>query len=247
MNSFLKMLSLLLLPFYGLAQDGFVINGKVSGILNGTVEAKLLPSEGEPEVPFEKVRIENGAFIYTGKVKGPSMAKLRISTKTFNVLLENTNYTVTGDFNSLETGSFKGSKLNDQFAKYSAYYKPENVMDFILKNPDYEVSAYLAIKYCNQSLNQVSKVYDLLTPNVKESSLGKRLLSIINDYKSKGAGTVFPALKLSSPDGKPFSVEDYAGKIVVIDFWASWCAPCIAYFPQWKDIIINTKTKASFF
>ena len=32
--------------------------------------------------------------------------------------------------------------------------------------------------------------------------------------------------------GKEYALSDYAGKIVILNFWASWCAPCITEFPH---------------
>jgi peroxiredoxin len=46
-----------------------------------------------------------------------------------------------------------------------------------------------------------------------------------------------PAFAVTTLDGKQISVDDLQGKVVLIDFWAVWCEPCLRALPQYRDLV----------
>jgi peroxiredoxin len=54
---------------------------------------------------------------------------------------------------------------------------------------------------------------------------------------------VAPKLTASNLSGGAVSLEDYKGKVVLLDFWATWCAPCIKSMPAVEKLYASRKDK----
>ena len=66
-------------------------------------------------------------------------------------------------------------------------------------------------------------------------------LNIVQQYKSEIAKNMFvntpaPNFNLLNLNGERISLASLKGKVIVLDFWATWCAPCAAAMPAMKEV-----------
>lgn len=54
---------------------------------------------------------------------------------------------------------------------------------------------------------------------------------------------VAPDFQLKDLNGQPLSLSDSKGKVVLLDFWATWCPPCVAEIPHFKELYAQYKDK----
>ncbi|MFT4202366.1 MAG: redoxin domain-containing protein [Chitinophagaceae bacterium] len=126
-------------------------------------------------------------------------------------------------------------------------------MKFIQENPDSSLSAYYLVRF---NLETFAKYYPQLSSNVRNGLFKALLLHKYDEYTKYIAvkkaeatlteGENAPNFSLKDVNGNTLAITDLKGKLIVLDFWGTWCGPCIKELSTLKNCHEKYQSKVSF-
>ncbi|MCL2098478.1 MAG: AhpC/TSA family protein [Bacteroidales bacterium] len=118
--------------------------------------------------------------------------------------------------------------------------RTDYIHSFILDNIDNPLGKYLFAQHVREfPVEDIDSVIASMSPEFKSSDAGQRLLEeVMTNARGGSKGAEFKDFCLADPEGNDIMLSDYLGKgkYVLLEFWASWCGPCIAGFPHLKKV-----------
>lgn len=125
--------------------------------------------------------------------------------------------------------------VNDK-VEYSLKHLKGKVADYSLAQLLLAHKSYLSVSLAQSVVSQVEDdaIRSLFTGSYLDDVVKQQAVLAEKERESKAKES--PVLSFSDLKGKTFDLSKFKGKVVYVDFWASWCGPCKIQFPHAKKL-----------
>ncbi len=110
-------------------------------------------------------------------------------------------------------------------------------LKFAWDNPNSYLSTFIVDQYFVKiSFDSISRYYNNFNGELKNSYYGKRISDKIKKRKPTKIGDIAPSFEKVDLTGNNIKLEQFKGKYILLDFWASWCVPCREGNPYLREV-----------
>ena len=143
-----------------------------------------------------------------------------------------------GDNVTQSLATYYAEKLVECYVKANKYDEALSfVKEFI---PKFGITDNIAENYKNVyvKINGSDSGFEKELNSLKDVAKGSAKTQLLKELVNKPA----PLFELKDFDGQIVKLTDLKGKIVVVDFWATWCGPCLSSFPALQQVYEKYKS-----
>ncbi len=117
--------------------------------------------------------------------------------------------------------------------------------DFLFSHPQSGIALDLLQDYTRSMLefSEIAPFFVQLQPALRNSVEGQKYTERLQQAQKTAKGTVAPDFTLKDREGREVSLSSLKGKVILLDFWGSWCFPCRQTHPHLRELYAMHRDK----